>query len=173
MLITSNPSIQYWITIIVFNYKHNAMKNLFIIILFPTLMFGQIKQVNNVSQKKQIQEAINFHNDIRIYQLNTLLEFNQSLSMSAKQWAENIIKTGEFEFDPKIPEIGENLYRGEISDSDFIANYNPYLDAATYWATNRKGDGVSFENMTLSDLSKIGMGVAYGNGKVVVVARYE
>ena len=71
-----------------------------------------------------------------------------------KQWAENIIKTGEFEFDPKIPEIGENLYRGEILDSDFIVNYNPYLDAVTYWATNRKGDGVSFENMSLSDLIK-------------------
>ena len=94
--------------------------------------------------------------------------------MSAKQWAENIIKTGEFEFDPNEPDnIGENLYRGEISDSDFIANYNPYLDAALYWATNRKGDGVSFENMSLSDFNKIGMGVAYGNGKVVVVARYK
>ena len=162
------------------------MKNLFIIMLFPTLMFGQVKQVNTVlyddvvdssksstSLELEIQEAINFHNTIRSYQLNTLLEYDQSLSMSAKQWAENIVKTGEFEFDQKIPEIGENLYRGEILDSDFIVNYNPYLDAVTYWATNRKGDGVSFENMTLSDFSKIGMGVAYGNGKVVVVARYK
>ena len=162
------------------------MKNLYIIMLFPTLMFGQIKQVNTVFYddginsgesvtflEQGIQEAINFHNTIRSYQLNTLLEYDQNLSRSAKQWAENIIKTGEFELDPKIPEIGENLYRGEISDSDFIANYNPYLDAALYWATNRKGDGVSFENMTLSDLSKIGLGIAYGNGKVVVVARYK
>ena len=52
-----------------------------------------------------------------------MLEYDQSLSMSAKQWAENIVKTGEFEFDQKIPEIGENLYRGEILDSDFIVNY--------------------------------------------------
>ena len=84
--------------------------------LFPTLMFGQVKQVNTVlyddvvdssksrtSLELEIQEAINFHNTIRSYQLNTLLEYDQSLSMAAKQWAENIVKTGEFEFDQKIP----------------------------------------------------------------------
>ena len=143
------------------------MKNLYIIMLFPTLMFGQIKQVNNVSQKKQIQEAINFHNDIRIYQLNTLLEFDQSLSMSAKQWAENIIKTGNLDFDTGLPDpVGELLYRANATDE--IPNYNPYLDATTYWATNTGSATISFDQF-----QTIGMGVAYGNGKVVVVARYE
>ena len=154
--------------------------------LFPALVFGQAKLASalfyvsdnsldsSLSIETEMQEAINFHNTIRSYQLKSTLRYDKNLSASAKQWAESIIRTGEFEFDPNEPDnIGENLYRGEISDSDFIANYNPYLDAALYWATNRKGDGISFENMTLSDLSKIGMGVAYGNGKVVVVARYE
>ena len=65
------------------------MKNLYIIMLFPTLMFGQVKQVNTVlyddvvdssksrtSLELEIQEAINFHNTIRSYQLNTLLEYD-------------------------------------------------------------------------------------------------
>ena len=64
--------------------------------------FAIYENVGNVSQKKQIQEAINFHNDIRIYQLNTLLEFNQSLFMSAKQWAENVVKTGDTKVDDNV-----------------------------------------------------------------------
>ena len=128
--------------------------------LFPTLMFGQIKQVNNVSQKKQIQEAINFHNDIRVYQLNTLLEFNQSLSMSAKQWAENVVKTGDLDYDTNISgSVGELLYR--VDTTDEIPNYNPYLDATTYWATN---GGSS--TMSLMDMRPLEW-VLLGNGKVV------
>ena len=69
--------------------KLNNMKNLYIIMLFPTLIFGQVKQLNTVlyndvvdSSKSrssiglEIQEAINFHNTIRSYQLNTLLEYD-------------------------------------------------------------------------------------------------
>ena len=76
------------------------MKNLYIIIMIPTLTFGQIKQLNTffyddginssksrTSLELEIQEAINFHNTIRVYQLNTLLEYDQNLSISAKQWA--------------------------------------------------------------------------------------
>ena len=64
--------------------KFNNMKNLYIIMLFPTLMFGQIKQVNtvfyddginsgesNTLLEKGRQEAINIHNTIRKYHLFT------------------------------------------------------------------------------------------------------
>ena len=160
--------------------KLNNMKNLYIIMLFPTLMFGQVKQVNTVlyddvvdssksrtSLELEIQEAINFHNTIRVYQLNTLLEYDQNLSISAKQWAENVIKTGDLDYDTNIPgSVGELLYR--VDTTDEIPNYNPYLDATTYWATNGGSSTMSFD-----EYESIGMGVAYGNGKVVVVARYE
>ena len=148
--------------------------------LFPTLMFGQVKQVNTViyndvtdSSKSlsslglEIQEAINFHNTIRVYQLNTLLEYDQNLSISAKKWAENVIKTGDLDYDTNIPgSVGELLYR--VDTTDEIPNYNPYLDATTYWATNGGSGTMSFD-----EYESIGMGVAYGNGKVVVVARYK
>ena len=163
------------------------MKYIYIIILFPAFMFGQIKQINTTlfssnnnsigshsSLESDLFNAISLHNTIRTYQSNPILTYDDGLSLSAEEWANVIINTGNFDFDPSVPSyIGENLYRGNIAESNNILNYNPYLDAVTYWATNRKGDGVSFENMTLSDFSKIGMGVAYGNGKVVVVARYK
>ena len=160
------------------------MKNLFIIMLFPTLMFGQINASlfsgsnspydSHSSLESDLLNAISFHNTIRNYQLSPVLNYDYDLSLSAQQWANTIIRTGEFDFDPSVPAyIGENLYRGEISDANNIANYNPYLDAALYWATNRTGDGVSYQNMCLQEFGSIGMGVAYGNGKVVVVAKYE
>ena len=148
--------------------------------LFPTLIFGQVKQLNTVlyndvvdSSKSlssiglEIQEAINFHNTIRVYQLNTLLEYDQNLSISAKQWAENVVKTGDLDYDTNLPgSVGELLYR--VDTTDEIPNYNPYLVATTYWATNGGSSTMSFD-----EYETIGMGVAYGNGKVVVVARYK
>ena len=156
------------------------MKNLYIIIMIPTLTFGQIKQLNTffyddginssksrTSLELEIQEAINFHNTIRVYQLNTLLEYDQNLSISAKQWAENVIKTGDLDYDTNIPgSVGELLYR--VDTTDEIPNYNPYLDATTYWATNGGSSTMSFD-----EYQTVGMGVAYGKGKVVVVARYK
>ena len=125
--------------------------------LFPTLIFGQVKQLNTVlyndvfdsskshsSLELEMQEAINFHNTIRSYQLNTLLEYDQSLSMSAKQWAENVVKTGDLDYDTNISDsVGELLYR--VDTTDEIPNYNPYLDATTYWATNGGSGTMSFD----------------------------
>ena len=42
-----------------------------------------------------------------------------------------------------------------------------------YWATTRGGDGNSYGNMCTPLYSSIGMGVAYGNGEIVVVAKYK
>ena len=163
------------------------MKNLYIIMLFPTLMFGQIKQVNTVFYDDTInsgesstllekgrQEAINIHNTIRKYQSIDLLVYDDNLSKSAQEWAKVIINTGNFDFDPNLPNgMGQNLFFIEQQEANTISNYNPYLDAALYWATVRGGDGNSFGNMCTPLYSSIGMGVAYGNGEIVVVAKYK
>lgn len=137
----------------------------FILFFLPFIMKAQTVDLLN---------AINFHNTIRTYQLNPVLAYDDGLSLSAEEWANVIINTGNFDFDPSVPSyIGENLYRGNIAESNNILNYNPYLDAALYWATNRTGNGVSYQNMCLDHFGSIGMGVAYGNGQVVVVAKYR
>ena len=137
----------------------------FILFFLPFIMKAQTVDLLN---------AINFHNTVRTYQLNPILAYDDGLSLSAEEWANVIINTGNFDFDPNVPAyIGENLYRGNILESNNIANYNPYLDASLYWATNKTGDGISYQNMCLQGFGSIGMGVAYGNGQVVVVAKYR
>ena len=167
--------------------KFNNMKNLYIIMLIPTLMFGQIKQVNTVFYDDAInsgesstlleqgrQEAINIHNTIRKYQSIDFLEYDDNLSQTAQEWANVIIDTGNFDFDPNLPSgMGQNLFSIEQQQANTISNYNPYLDAALYWATTRGGDGISYGNMCTPIYSSIGMGVAYGNGEIVVVAKYK
>ena len=40
---------------------------------------------------------------------------NQAVKLAAEEWANVIINTGNFDFDPSVPSyIGENLYRGNI-----------------------------------------------------------
>ena len=106
------------------------MKNLYIIMLIPKLMFGQIKQVNTVFYDDAInsgesstllekgrQEAINIHNTIRKYQSIDLLVYDDNLSQSAQEWANVIINTGNFDFDPNLPSgMGQNLFFIEPSD---------------------------------------------------------
>ena len=163
------------------------MKYIYIIILFPAFMFGQIKQINttlfssnnnsigsNSSLESDLFNAISLHNTIRTYQSNPILTYDDGLSLSAEEWANVIINTGNFDFDPNLPSgMGQNLFFIEQQEANTISNYNPYLDAALYWATVRGGDGNSFGNMCTPGYSSIGMGVAYGNGEIVVVAKYK
>ena len=163
------------------------MKYIYIIILFPAFMFGQIKQMNTTlfssnnnsigshsSLESDLLNAISLHNTIRTYQSNPILTYDDGLSLSAEEWAKVIINTGNFDFDPNLPSgMGQNLFFIEQQEANTISNYNPYLDAALYWATTRGGDGNSFGNMCTPLYSSIGMGVAYGNGEIVVVAKYK
>ena len=163
------------------------MKYIYIIILFPAFMFGQIKQINTTlfssnnnsigshsSLESDLLSAISFHNTIRTYQSNPILTYDHRLSLSAEEWANVIINSGNFDFDPNLPSgMGQNLFFIEQQQANTILNYNPYLDAALYWATVRGGDGNSFGNMCTPLYSSIGMGVAYGNGEIVVVAKYK
>ena len=137
----------------------------FILFFLPFIMKAQTVDLLN---------AINFHNTIRTYQLNPILAYDDGLSLSAEEWANVIINTGNFDFDPNLPSnMGQNLFFIEQQQANTISNYNPYLDAALYWATVRGGDGNSFGNMCTPLYSSIGMGVAYGNGEIVVVAKYR
>ena len=163
------------------------MKYIYIIILFPAFMFGQIKQINTTlfssnnnsigshsSLESDLLNAISLHNTIRTYQSNPILTYDDGLSLTAEEWAKVIINTGNFDFDPSLPSgMGQNLFFIEQQEANTISNYNPYLDAALYWATVRGGDGNSFGNMCTPLYSSIGMGVAYGNGEIVVVAKYK
>ena len=163
------------------------MKYIYIIILFPAFMFGQIKQMNTTlfssnnnsigshsSLESDLLNAISLHNTIRTYQSNPILTYDDGLSLSAEEWAKVIINTGNFDFDTNLPSgMGQNLFFIEQQEANTISNYNPYLDAALYWATVRGGDGNSFGNMCSPLYSSIGMGVAYGNGEIVVVAKYK
>jgi len=119
------------------------------------------------AQTVDLLDAITFHNTIRTYQLNPMLEYDQDLTLSAESWANIIIRTGDLNYEVNLPNhIGELLYR--VDTTDEILNYNPYLDATTYWATNGGANTIGFDGY-----NSIGMGVAYGNGKVVVVAKYR
>ena len=64
--------------------------------------------------------------------------------------------------------MGQNLFFIEQQEANTISNYNPYLDAALYWATVRGGDGNSLGSMCTPLYSSIGIGVAYGNGEIVI-----
>ena len=91
-------------------------------------MFGQIKQVNtffydgginsgksSTFLEQGIQEAINIHNTIRKYQSIDYLEYDDNLSQYAQEWANVIINTGNFDFDPNLPSgMGQNLFSIEL-----------------------------------------------------------
>ena len=74
----------------------------FILFFLPFIMKAQTVDLLN---------AVNFHNTVRTYQSNPILAYDDGLSLSAEQWANVIINTGNFDIDPNLPNgMGQNLF---------------------------------------------------------------
>ena len=83
--------------------------------LFPTLMFGQLNASlfsgsnnsydSHSSLESDLLNAISFHNTIRNYQLSPVQNYDYDLSLSAQQWVNTIIRTGNLTLTLVYPHI--------------------------------------------------------------------
>ena len=84
----------------------------FILFFLPFIMKAQTVDLLN---------AINFHNTVRTYQSNPILAYDDGLSLSAEEWANVIINTGNFDIDPNLPNgMGQNLFSIEQQQAKHI-----------------------------------------------------
>ena len=76
------------------------------------------------AQTVDLLDAITFHNTIRTYQLNPMLEYDSDLSLSAEAWANVIIRTGDLIYDNNVSsDIGELLYRVDATDEIMLLSF--------------------------------------------------
>lgn len=89
--------------------------------------------------------------------------------MNAQQWAEHIVKTGEFEVSDD--NFGENIYRTSI-EYVFSMGKQPCLEASLNWVLE-SDDQSTLNQIIYEGANRVGFGVAQNDEYIYVVAKYD
>ncbi|CAF1460880.1 unnamed protein product [Adineta steineri] len=134
-------------------------------------------------QKACQMGALELHNSLRARHGVPALTLDDSISNSAQAYAEYLANSGRFEHSSDRDGLGENLYESwgsapeDNSDQGRTATQSWY-DEINDYDYNEPGFSMQtghFTQVVWKSTSKLGMGIAFGDGdgKVIVVGRYS
>ncbi|KAK7420699.1 hypothetical protein QQZ08_010280 [Neonectria magnoliae] len=123
------------------------------------------------------QAALDAHNAARKEVGQVAQVWDEGLANDAQEWATHLVSVGSLTHSEGSGQ-GENLYMQSGSDSPFANAAKMWIDEKSSYNGQAIGDGDfssygHYTQIVWSTSTKVGMGVASGNGGTYVVARYS